>query len=189
MRSTKTPANLNGSARPDGNPKPITQDQSPKRGCGSYSHCAAPVRRNFVFSEWFSPFPQTPHTGQRGACFLGWYHTQFSAFIFVQNMLEISLTSPLVYGNIHHAERQKQRKPEEKTMWTEGTIQVGTSTFHYWVKHYEEPSIFGYEEGRASKISLRRNGKTVFNFDRGMDIPPEDEETETALAILLKQYN
>ena len=72
-------------------------------------------------------------------------------------------------------------------MWTEGTIQVGTSTFHYWVKHYEEPSIFGYEEGRASKISLRRNGKTV--FDRGTDIPPEDEETETALAILLKQYN
>ena len=49
-------------------------------------------------------------------------------------------------------------------MWTEGTIQVGTSTFHYWVKHYEEPSTFGYEEGRASKISLRRNGKTVFNF-------------------------
>ena len=68
-------------------------------------------------------------------------------------------------------------------MWTEGTIQVGTSTFHYWVKHYEEPSTFGYEEGRASKISLRRNGKTVFNFDRSMDIPPEDEETETALAI------
>jgi hypothetical protein len=131
-----------------------------------------------------------PHTGQRGTCFFGWYHTQFSAFIFVQNMLEISLTFPLFYGNIHHAERhRKQRKQEEKTMWTEGTIRVGASTFHYWVKHYEEPSIFGYEEGRASKISLRRNGKTVFNFDRGMDIPPEDEETETALAILLKQYN
>lgn len=74
-------------------------------------------------------------------------------------------------------------------MWTEGTIQVGKSIFHYWVKHYEEPSTFGYEEGRASKISLLRNGKTVFNFDRGMDILPEDEDTETALAILLKQYN
>ena len=74
-------------------------------------------------------------------------------------------------------------------MWTEETIQVGTSTFHYWVKHNEEPSIFGYEEGRASKISLQRNGTTVFNFDRGMDIPPEDAETKTALAILLKQYN
>ena len=74
-------------------------------------------------------------------------------------------------------------------MWTEGTIQVGTSTFHYWVKLYEESSTFGYEEGRASKISLLRNGKTVFNFARGMDILPEDEDTETALAILLKQYN
>ena len=104
-------------------------------------------------------------------------------------MLEISLISPLVYGNIHHAERQKQRKLEEKTMWTEGTIQVGTSTFHYWVKLYEESSTFGYEEGRASKISLRRNAETVFNFDRGLDVPPTDAETEIALAILLKQYN
>ena len=104
-------------------------------------------------------------------------------------MLKISLTSPLVYGNIHHAERQKQRKPEEKTMWTEGTIRVGASVFHYWVKHYEEPSIYGYEEGRASKITLRRNAETVFNFDRGLDVPPTDAETETALAILLKQYN
>ena len=108
--------------------------------------------------------------------------------------------SALIYANIlpediyswankELTKGQKQRKLEEKTMWTEGTIQVGKIIFHYWVKHYEEPSTFGYEEGRASKISLRRNGKTVFNFDRGMDIPPEDEETETALAILLKQYN
>ena len=74
-------------------------------------------------------------------------------------------------------------------MWTEGTIQVGASVFHYWVKHYEEPSIYGYEEGRASKITLRRNSETVFNFDRGLDVLPTDAETETALAILLKQYN
>ena len=94
-----------------------------------------------------------------------------------------------LYGNIHHAKRQKQRKQEEKTLWTEGTIRVGTSVFHYWVKHYEEPSIYGYEEGRASKITLRRNAETVFNFDRGLDVPPTDAETETALAILLKQYN
>ena len=94
------------------------------------------------------------------------------------------------YGNIHHAKRhRKQRKQEEKTMWTEGTIRVGASVFHYWVKHYEEPSIYGYEEGRASKITLRRNAETVFNFDRGLDVPPTDAETETALAILLKQYN
>ena len=167
---------------------PQSKTKAPK-GAAARTAAVLPCPAWFCFLQVVFPFSQTPHTGQRGACFFGWYHTQFSAFIFVQNMPEISLTSPLVYGNIHHAEWQKQRKLEEKTMWTEGTIQVGTSTFHYWEKHYEEPSIFGYEEGRASKISLRRNGKTVFNFDRGMDIPPEDEETKTALAILLKQYN
>ena len=78
-------------------------------------------------------------------------------------------------------------------MWTQGAIGIpsgngGMTSVSYWVKHYEEPSIYGYEEGRASKITLRRNAETVFNFDRGMDIPPEDAETETALAILLKQY-
>ncbi|MEI3029081.1 MAG: hypothetical protein V8T91_01710 [Ruminococcus sp.] len=74
-------------------------------------------------------------------------------------------------------------------MWTEGSIKIGTSVFHYWVKHYGEPSIYGYEEGRASKIMLKRNGEIVFNFDRGLDVPPADRDTETALAILLKEYN
>ena len=50
-------------------------------------------------------------------------------------------------------------------MWTEGSIKIGTSVFHYWVKHYGEPSIYGYEEGRASKIMLKRNGEIVFNFE------------------------
>ena len=70
-----------------------------------------------------------------------------------------------------------------------GSIKIGTSVFHYWVKHYGEPSIYGYEEGRASKIMLKRNGEIVFNFDRGLDVPPADRDTETALAILLKEYN
>ena len=74
-------------------------------------------------------------------------------------------------------------------MWAEGSIKIGTSVFHYGVKHYGEPSIYGYEEGRASKIMLKRNGEIVFNFDRGLDVPPADRDTETALAILLKEYN
>lgn len=167
---------------------PQSKTKAPK-GAAARTAAVLPLSGVVLFSPSGFPFPtNAPHRATWGLLF-GWYHTQFSVFIFVQNMPEISLTSLGGYGNIHHAKRKKQRKLEEKTMWTEGTIQVGKSTFHYWVKHYEEPSIFGYEEGRASKISLRWNGKTVFNFDRGMDIPPEDEETETALAILLKQYN
>ena len=75
-------------------------------------------------------------------------------------------------------------------MWTEGSIRVRNSTFHYWVKYYDEPSDdFGIDGGRISKLMLRRNGEIVYNYDRGLDTKAKDEDTETALAILLKEYN
>ena len=74
-------------------------------------------------------------------------------------------------------------------MWSEGSIKVRNSLFHYWVKHYDEPSEYGINEGRVSKLTLKRNGEIVYNFDRGLDVEAVDEETKLALAILLKEYN
>ena len=63
------PANLNGSARPDGNPKPTIQDQSPERGCGSYSRCVAPVGV-VLFPPSGFPFPtNAPHRATWGLLF------------------------------------------------------------------------------------------------------------------------
>ena len=74
-------------------------------------------------------------------------------------------------------------------MWSEGSIKVRNSLFHYWVKHYDEPSEWGINEGRVSKLTLKRDGKIVYNYDRGLDVETVDEETKLALAILLKEYN
>lgn len=75
-------------------------------------------------------------------------------------------------------------------MWHEGSIKVGSSVFHYWVKSFDEPSeTYGMEGGRISKAMLKRNGQIVYNYDRGLDIAPADQETEIALAILMKDYN
>ena len=79
-------------------------------------------------------------------------------------------------------------------MWSKGTIGVpqkdgSYSACKYWVKHYEEGSEWGIDEGRISKLEIRINGKITANYDRGWDIEPEDETTQTALAILLKEYN
>ena len=74
-------------------------------------------------------------------------------------------------------------------MWNEGTIKIGKSIFHYWVKHYEEGSRFGIDEGRISKLMLKRNGEIVCNYDRGWDIHPTCNEAEMALCILLVDYN
>ena len=74
-------------------------------------------------------------------------------------------------------------------MWLEGSIKVRNSLFHYWVKHYDEPSEWGINEGRVSKLTLKRDGEIVYIFDRGHDVAVTDEDTELALAILLKEYN
>lgn len=78
-------------------------------------------------------------------------------------------------------------------MWKEGTIGVPNkdgkyTAVHYSAKFFDEDSIYGINEGRISKLELRQDGKTVYNYDRGLDIPPQTAEAEMALAILLKEY-
>ena len=43
--------------------------------------------------------------------------------------------------------------------------------------------------GEISKLTLVQDSKVVYNYDRGEDIEPQTSEAETALAILLKEYN
>ena len=70
-------------------------------------------------------------------------------------------------------------------MWTRGTI----GEYKYWIKHYEEGSEYGINGGRISKIEIRRNGKTIVNYDRGWDIRPTDKEDKAFYNGLLKMYN
>ena len=74
-------------------------------------------------------------------------------------------------------------------MWKEGVVGVHGEGFHYWVKFYEEPSQFGIDGGKISKLMLKRKGQIVCNYDRGWDIKPVDENTEIALQILLLEHN
>lgn len=74
-------------------------------------------------------------------------------------------------------------------MWKEGTVRVNGDIFHYWMKQYEEGSEFGINGGRISKLTIKRSGREVYNYDRGEDIAPIDKNTETALAIILKSDN
>lgn len=74
-------------------------------------------------------------------------------------------------------------------MWKEGALKVNNSWFHYWIKVFEEPSAFGIDEGKISKLMLKRKGQIVCNYDRGWDIRPVDEDAEIALQILLYSEN
>ena len=74
-------------------------------------------------------------------------------------------------------------------MWSQGVLNFNGRAYRYCVKHYEEPSIFGYNEGKASKIWISRDDIEVFNFDRGMDKEPVDADTEAVLQMLLDKFN
>ena len=62
-------------------------------------------------------------------------------------------------------------------------------TVHYTIKLFGEPSEFGINHGKISKLELRQDGEIVANYDRGWDICPTTKEAELALCILLNRHN
>lgn len=81
--------------------------------------------------------------------------------------------------------------------WSEGEIRIPAKDssryvdFKYQMKHFEEPSEFGIDGGRVSKLFLRetKSGEIACNYDRGWDIEPTSTEAETAYKILIMKYN
>ena len=72
-------------------------------------------------------------------------------------------------------------------MWSTGMM----NGIYYEVKHYAEGSIFGINEGRISKLFMRKTGKTYCNYDRGWDVmpDPEDQEAYGLYLGLLDSFN
>ncbi len=74
-------------------------------------------------------------------------------------------------------------------MWKTGSIKTENRIIHYWAKVYEDGSQYGIDQGRISKLTLKRDDKIIANFDRGWDVEPVDLDAEVAVAILLKEHN
>ena len=70
-------------------------------------------------------------------------------------------------------------------MWTNGTI----NGFEFYAKRYEEGSVYGINEGRISKLEIRKNGKTLANYDRGWDLEPKGEALLATYEEILAKYN
>ena len=70
-------------------------------------------------------------------------------------------------------------------MWSEGTI----GEYKYWVKHYDEGSDYGIDEGRISKLTIRKGGRELYNYDRGLDFDNLDKGGKAVYADLLRLYN
>jgi len=78
--------------------------------------------------------------------------------------------------------------------WSEGTASAGGVRCSFCMKHFDEPSQWGIDGGRISKLQLfaRRAGRrleTFANYDRGWDVRPATEAHRAILDALVKKYN
>lgn len=75
-------------------------------------------------------------------------------------------------------------------MWLNGIITVDGIDYEYWVKVYDTPSeTFGINGGKISKLSLRKDGVEVVNYDRGWDKRPKTTTDKKAYKQILKEKN
>jgi hypothetical protein len=62
--------------------------------------------------------------------------------------------------------------------------------YKYAMKHFDEPSQFGIGGwGRISKLEISKDGKWLFNYDRGDDINELDEGGLELYEYLIDTYN
>ncbi len=76
--------------------------------------------------------------------------------------------------------------------WTKGTVTIpGGRKFIFEAKVFDEPSQFGIDGGRISKLgvmtAVRRT--LAFRYDRGWDIEPRSGDHKAVLAAIMKRYN
>ena len=57
---------------------------------------------------------------------------------------------------------------------------------HYSIKLFGEPSEFGINNGKISKLQLKQDGEIVANYDRGWDIYPDHKGSRTGSLHLVK---
>ncbi len=70
-------------------------------------------------------------------------------------------------------------------MWSTGKM----DGYEFYVKHYDEGSEFGIGSGKISKLSIRKDGTELYNFDRGLDFDRLDEDGKATYAKILERYN
>jgi len=77
-------------------------------------------------------------------------------------------------------------------MWETGRIAAidGNALYEYHAKVYDEPSEWGLNGGRVSKLSIRKIGESewLYNYDRSEDIPASDVEVESIVNIVLSKF-
>ena len=80
---------------------------------------------------------------------------------------------------------------EHDGAWTMAKARAENRIFYVWAKHFEEPSKFGINNGRISKLWIREEGEIepCVSFDRGWDVKPKTKAAKAVYNEILAMYN
>ena len=77
--------------------------------------------------------------------------------------------------------------------WSFGTIRKpgGGEILCFQMKHFDEPSQYGIDAGRISKLCVRRDGesKDLIAYERGWLVKPRTAAHRAVLAALKERFN
>lgn len=74
-------------------------------------------------------------------------------------------------------------------MWEHGTLKVENQNVSYSIKVFGEPSRYGINQGKISKLTLKNNNKIIASYDRGWDIMPTSKLANEVLEMILDARN
>lgn len=74
-------------------------------------------------------------------------------------------------------------------MWNNGVITDGEDVYIYFIKHFNEGSRFGINEGKISKLEIKRNNTMVVLYDRGWIIRPITKVETAIYNMIIELYN
>lgn len=80
-------------------------------------------------------------------------------------------------------------KKEKIVMWHEGQIFINNKTYKFRVKSYENPSAFGIENGKISKLEVIMNNVACVRYDRGYIQKPVTRDEIAIFNMLLSVYS
>ena len=69
--------------------------------------------------------------------------------------------------------------------WSKGKI----NGYEVEVKHFNSESMFGIGAGKISKLTIKKDGKTVANYDRGWDIKPQNKSASAVYQKVLEEID
>ena len=79
-------------------------------------------------------------------------------------------------------------------MWKKGRIEIEGVTYNYLLKVLEEPSKYGIDRGKISKLTIIQggalcSGETVVRYDREWVIKPTHPYHRAVLKRILDEFN